>query len=281
MIKFHFVIPTYRENKNLENCLKSLLNQTYDAKILITTSTPTPYSKKIADKYQIPFIVQKEAQTIANDSNFALNQIEEGLVNIAHQDDIYERDYAQRIVESFQEEPNSLILFTDYYEIKNNQIIKNNLNLIIKRMLLAPFLFKKHISSGFFKKRLNQFGSAIACPSVTYNKDLLPDFKFDNNFRINLDWKAWYDLAERKGDFSYINKKLMGHRISLETETTYGINSKLRAKEDLEMFLKYWKLKSIANLIAKIYSLSYLNNKQQPSKNNQASHNFKEEKNDF
>ena len=50
-----FAICAYKESPYLEECIKSLKNQTIKSNILIATSTPNDYIKGIADKYAIPY----------------------------------------------------------------------------------------------------------------------------------------------------------------------------------------------------------------------------------
>ena len=51
-----FAICAYKESPYLEECIKSLKNQTIKSNILIATSTPNDYIKGIADKYAIPYL---------------------------------------------------------------------------------------------------------------------------------------------------------------------------------------------------------------------------------
>ena len=48
-----FVICAYKESKYLEECVKSLQNQTVKSNIKMVTSTPNEYIKGIAEKQNI------------------------------------------------------------------------------------------------------------------------------------------------------------------------------------------------------------------------------------
>ena len=54
------------------------------------------------------------------------------------------------------------------------------------------------------------------------------------------------------GKFTFVNNPLMGHRVHEESTTTEIINDRIRTKEDLVMFQKFWP-KFISNLINKFY----------------------------
>ena len=48
-----FVVLAYKESKYLEESVKSVLNQKYKSKVVIATSTPNDYIKKLAKKYKL------------------------------------------------------------------------------------------------------------------------------------------------------------------------------------------------------------------------------------
>ena len=50
--KLHtFVVLAYKESKYLEDCIKSVLNQKYESKVVVATSTPNKYIEKLANRY--------------------------------------------------------------------------------------------------------------------------------------------------------------------------------------------------------------------------------------
>jgi len=131
-----FVVCAYKESPYLESCIKSVLNQSVKTKVAISTGTPNDYIRKIAEKYQLPLWVNEKKSSIANDWNYAISCADTELVTLAHQDDIYEKNYLKCIFEGYQRAKDPIILFTDYGELRNNKkVIKNKL-LVIKRILL-------------------------------------------------------------------------------------------------------------------------------------------------
>jgi hypothetical protein len=119
--------------------------------------------------------------------------------------------------------------------------------------------FKKNLSKKFWKKRLLSVGCPIPAPSVMFNRENLADFKFSEQFSINMDWEAWYRIAQVKGRFVYVKKKLLKHRIHEESATTFGIKGNSRQKEDLIMFKKFWPA-FIAKFLVRLYAGSYKSN---------------------
>ena len=249
-----FVVLAYKESSYLEECIKSVLNQKYPSKVVIATSTPNQYIENIADKYSLAIKVNPNpGKGIGYDFDFAVSCGETELTTVDHQDDIYDYEYSDCIVKAYLKNPNSLIVFSDYYEIRDKGNIYSNINLKIKRILLLPMRSKK-ISSTKFGKRLSlRFGNSICCPAVTFVIDNIKSediFKCD--FVCDVDWFAWEKLSLKDGKFTFVNNPLMGHRVHEESTTTEIINDRIRTKEDLVMFQKFWP-KFISNLINKFY----------------------------
>lgn len=257
-----FVVLAYKESKDLENAIKSVLNQKYKSKVVIGTSTPNNYIENIAKKYNLKIIVNKKSKhRIGDDFDFAIKCAKTPLVTVAHQDDIYEYEYSDKVVKKYLKNRDSLIIFTDYYELRNGKKEYNNLNLIIKRILLTPLKFNLNSNKKWSKRFVIRFGNAICCPSVTFNKEKVTEYPvFDCDLTCNIDWNAWEKLSRKKGSFSFVNDCLMGHKISEETTTTEIINSGVRTNEDYEIFKRFWSI-PIAKFLTNLYKNSEKNNK--------------------
>lgn len=252
-----FVVLAYKESEYLEDCIKSTLNQKYKSDVVIATSTPNKYIKDIARKYKLKVIENKKKEGIGRDFDFAIEVAKTKLVTVAHQDDIYDEEYSEEIVKNYLANKKASIIFTDYYEIKNNEKVVTNKNLKIKRLLLFPL--RRHAKSRFKKRCALRFGNAICCPAVTFNKDLVKTPLFNCNFKCNVDWYAWEKLSNKPGEFICIKKRLMGHRVHEASTTTEIIKDNIRTKEDLEMLKKFWPA-PIASIINHLYKGSEKSN---------------------
>lgn len=249
-----FVVLAYKESSYLEDCIKSVLNQKYSSKVVIATSTPNEYIQKMADKYSLEINVNPNpGKGIGYDFDFAVSCGETNLTTVAHQDDIYDYEYSDLIVKAYQKRPRSLIIFSDYYEIRDVGKVYTNINLKIKRILLLPMKIKSLTHTKFIKRLILRFGNSVCCPAVTFVKD---NIKTDDIFKCDMvcdiDWYAWEKLSRRDGNFTFVKKPLMGHRVHEESTTTEIINERIRTKEDLLMFQKFWP-KSLSKFINKFY----------------------------
>jgi glycosyltransferase involved in cell wall biosynthesis len=259
-----FAIIAYKDSVFLEDCIRSLKQQSISSNIIICTSTPTKHTREIANKHGIEIKVNP-IKGKANDWNFALSQAKTGYVTLAHHDDMYYPEFTKKLLNGFRRNSNAVIGFTDYIESfvlsnKKQVIKKNTPNLIVKRILVRLFFFfGDTIHTIFLKKLFLSFGDPICCPAVMFNKRKLTSFLFDSAFKINIDWDAWLQLSNKSGDFIAIKEVLLNHRIHEKSGTTEAITGKERLKEDQIIFRKIWP-KFIADLLTNIYSLSYKGN---------------------
>ena len=255
--KHIFAVCAYEESPFLEESIKSLTAQTKKTDIIVSTSTPNRYISSICEKYSIPIFVTNSKPGIATDWNFAMNFADADFVTLCHQDDFFYPKYAENIDSSVNSE--TIIAFTDYRELKNDKFIYSSLNLSIKRFMLSPFLIPFLNNFVFLRRFILSFGSPICCPSVCYNKNKLSDLSFDTSFKCDLDWDYWERASKIKGNFVYIPKILMTHRIHESSETTKLIGDNIRGKEDLIMFERFWN-KPIANFLYSLYKKSQNSN---------------------
>lgn len=253
-----FVICAYKQSQYLEECIKSIMNQSVKSNVIITTSTPNEQIERLANKYNIQMYVNDGEKGIGQDWNFGVSKAKTDYVTIAHQDDIYKQNYLEEVVIRLEKGQDFVIAFTDYREIKNGHEIKLTKNLKIKKILLFPLrIFKK---SKFIRRRSLSFGSSICCPSVTINKKIAGESPYKTNLKCDLDWDTWDKLSNYNADFLYIPKELMQHRIHEDSETSNLIENNIRLEEDFIMLKRYWPT-PIAKFIMKFYKSAIKTNK--------------------
>lgn len=252
-----FVVCAYKESEFLDECVKSLVNQTLKSNILIATSTPNDHIKNVAEKYNIELHINPESNGIGPDWNFAVSQSKTDFVTLAHQDDVYDKYYVEKMVENIEKYDDIIMIFTNHKEIRNGKIAKKNINLKIKSIMVLPL--KLSNKSSFTKKMLLYFGNPISCPSVTLNTKILGKKPYREDMFSNIDWGTWIDFIKIKGRFIYEKTLLTYHRVHSNSETSRLINNKKRIKEDYEMFCRIWP-KPIARFIMFFYKYSVLAN---------------------
>lgn len=248
-----FVICAYKEQPYLDECVKSLLNQTLKSKIIISTSTPNDFIKGIAKKYSVELAINTKTKGHINDFCFAYEQTHTKYVTLCHQDDIYYPEFGEMIVRKMEKYKQPIIGFSNYNERRNGKTIKSNLLLKVKRIINFPLLLFGKFK---FARMLNlSFGNAICAPSVTYNKEIVKAPLIHSDLKANIDWITYIEFAKEKGSFVYVSKPIMEHRIHEESTTTAVIQNNIMREEDYLMFRKFWP-KPIAKFLTNIYCKS-------------------------
>ena len=253
--KHTFVICAYKESPYIEECIESLMTQTLKSNIIMVTSTPSQFLTELSEKYNIPLFVNEGEGGITRDWNFGLGKAYTKLVTIAHQDDIYEPEYTEEFMRAIKHTKRPLIAFSDYGEIRNGRKTKDVQMLKIKRLMLLPLRIRAFKGCRFIRRRILSMGDPICCPSVMYAMGFVPDDLFQHHYKCCEDWEAWEKLSREKGDFIYIPKPLMYHRIHEESTTSKTLEAGGRIEECYEMFCKFWPA-PIAKMINKAYTKS-------------------------
>ena len=252
-----FVICAYKEQPYLDECVKSLKNQTLKSKIIISTSTPNDFIKSVAKKYSVDLAINTKTKGHINDFCFAYDQANTKYVTLCHQDDIYYPDFAEKMVNKMEKFKNPIIGFSNYNERRNGKTKKHNMLLILKRIINFPIsIFKKSKKVRLFTLSV---GNAICAPSVTYNKEKVKRPIDESELKSNIDWDTWINLAKKDGEFIYITKALLEHRIHEGSTTTSVINNNIKNEEDFMMFSRFWP-KGIARFLTRLYSGSEKSN---------------------
>lgn len=254
-----FVVCAYKDSPFLEECVKSVVNQSVKTNVIVCTPTPSDFIDNICTKYDLPlFINPKTDADIQSSWNFALLSASTKYVTICHQDDCYDPRYYETIRNYFSD--NVLFLHTNYKNIftdeNNNSVVRTSKNVIFKRIIHFFFANKWQQNSVFFKRRDLSFGNSICCPTCTYNKSNLEYPLFVSKFRHAIDWDLYIKLASVPGRIVYVRKPLLYKRIHINSQTTDDVRSGVRKREDIENYSKLWPA-FISKLLQAILSLFY------------------------
>ncbi len=254
-----FVICAYKESAYLEQCIQSLKEQSVQSNVIMVTSTPNQYLENMSEKYQISLYVNKGEGGITQDWNFALSVADTKYATIAHQDDIYEPEYTEKMVARLEKCRHPLIAFCDYQELRNGIKAHDTPMLKIKRMMMLPLRLSFLENNRFVRRRMLSLGDPICCPSVTFCMENVEKPVFQHGFRSCEDWEAWEKLSREKGAFSYVSEPLMCHRIHEESATTAILADHARVEENYQMYCKFWP-KWIAAILNRQYTRSEKSN---------------------
>lgn len=239
------------------NLVQFYLDRGWEVINLDCSPSRNNFIEVLADEFTVPIRFNAKGGSISLDWNFALNSGYGDLVVLAHQDDLYHPEFAGKCLSFFDRNPDCAIAFTDSSESIEGRLCMNHTRELVKKFLRkSSFLGQDVIGSSSQYRRLLGFGSPIPCPAVAYNRRVITDFAFSDQYSINLDWDAWSRLAVAGYKIGYIRGQLMIHRVHGESETQRGLADKRREREDYLLFSRYWPA-SLASALLSIYRLGY------------------------
>lgn len=251
-----FAVCAYKDSPYLEACIRSLLKQSVRSEIIICTSTPSPFIEKVADKYQIPLFIRQGKSNIREDWNFAYDMAEARFVTIAHQDDLYQKDYVKRLLENYKKYPDMTLFTGGYTVIRGDRPAVFEMVEFIKRFLRIPLRFHSISHLSLVKKSALLFGNSICCPACAYNKEELGESLFTSPYRFALDWDTLYQLSGRPGRFICVEKTILYYRVHGEATTKACIADNSRVREEADMFSKMWP-RPVVKVLMHFYRKAY------------------------
>jgi hypothetical protein len=251
-----FVVMAYGDSPFLPGCLASLATQTQSPRIVVATSTPSPFIEQGAAAVSAPLIVNPRAAGIAADWNFALNATDARYVTLAHQDDVYFPLFLKRSLELLTGTTGAAVSFTGYEEIDDDGARMQSRTSLIKHALERMTLGGRTAPSPAQMRAFLSFGNPLPCSSVTLDRSRLSGFAFSGDYRSNLDWDAWIRLLGQSAVFVRTNERLVGRRHNQLTATTALTREGVRRAEDMMIFRRLWP-RPIADILALAYKVGY------------------------
>jgi hypothetical protein len=253
-----FVVLAYGDSPFLPECLASVCEGQGGSSVLLATSTPSAYITEHARARAIEVRVGQSGRGIAADWNFGLESSSGEIVTFAHQDDVYYPGFAELTCTMFETCPTASLCFTDYEELgEEGDPLPVGRLLHVKR-LLCRLSFGRGTVLGRTPRRalLLALGNAISGSAASFNMRVLEEFRFSEDFSMNLDWEAWWRLHLQENAFCYAPKVVMGHRIHSGSTTSSSLRNGRRSLEDQRMFEAIWP-KPVARTIRALYMLGY------------------------
>lgn len=251
-----FMLLAYRDSPFLEGCLRTLRAQTLPSRIVVATSTPSPFIERAVRAAGAEIRVNPQRQGIGADWNFALDAAPTRYVTLAHQDDVYDPAFTARTRAAFSGNPDGALCFTGYREIADDGTPRRSKVSVVKGLIGAATIGRRARVDGWRRRLFLSFGNPLPCSSVTFDMAGLGGFRFSADYASNLDWDAWWRLHGEGRVFLHCPEPLVGRRHNPLTETAQLIRNGTRRQEDLSMFRRIWPA-GLGSLIAALYRTGY------------------------
>ena len=217
------IIPNYNKAKYLNQCLDSILSQTYkNWKIYLVDDNSHDDSTKIFKKYEnidnINFFLLRENKGPAFCRNYAIDKSSSEFIAFMDSDDFWPKDKLKKqINEMLKNDYN--FTFTDYIFFLNDNEEK------IKTVKMPLFLDYKN----FILK------SSMSTSSIIISRNSLGNVRFKNVDQEDYLFKC--DLL-KKGETAFNSK---------DTFVYYRINKNNRSANKLKNFVSLWQINKIHN----------------------------------
>jgi len=235
------IIPTYNEEKNIENCLKSLLNQTLPRdkyEIIVVDGRSEDRTVKIARKYADKVILQK-SEGVGGARNDGIKLAKYDLIATTDADCIAPRDWLERIVKNF-ENKDIVCVYGQQKPLENT--FKNKISLKLSNIFIFfAYFFNIYLTVGAnmaFRKK--SFLSVGGYKSYSAGDDFELPLRLKKKGKIKHDPKMKILFSMRRYDEDGILKTLMNWILNIINEK-YNLN--LNIKKYNKKCYKYWNLK--------------------------------------
>jgi glycosyltransferase involved in cell wall biosynthesis len=200
------VTPVYNGRPYIQECIQSVLNQTYTNWELIivddgstdgTCEFIVPFLKNIKIRY---YIINNSGPAKAR--NYALNKANGEYVAFLDADDLWNKDKLLLYIDYFYQNSNCDLLFSNF------EIIDENSNIIEPNNIGINYFNQDHDHSyNLFKY------DYIGTLTVMLKKEIISSkYLFNTKFKTAEDWDLWIRLSQHY-NFCFLNKTLSQYRI--------------------------------------------------------------------
>jgi len=202
--KISIVTPSFNSAKFIEDCIQSVLNQNYpNFEHIIIDGGSTDGTIEILKKYpHLKWISEPdEGQSDALNKGFKLASGD--IIGWLNSDDVYLSGTFNYIMDEFQRDLSSKIIYGDWQFIDTN-----------KKYI------KKSTSLPFNGNMLIYYGPYLASVSFFVNKEVFStDVNFDKKLKFVMDWDWFIKIYKAGFKFKYCKKELGAFRLTGENQS--------------------------------------------------------------
>lgn len=235
MAYFTVIIPLYNKENHIEETLKSVLNQTFqDFEVIIVEDCSTDNSKQKAAS-----IISEKTRIIQHEVNKGLSASRNtGIANANSEflafldaDDIWHKEFLEKIHQLTQEFPNAHLFGTNYTEVypkKVTVVPSSNLKNFIKDGIVPDF-FESNLHQNIYchcslcvkKEVFEKIGGYNT--NINYGEDI------DFNIRANSTFKLAYSNTVLAYNLMYAENKITNSSLKNKTITDFDFYEPLAA----------------------------------------------------
>lgn len=247
MKKVSIIVPVYNVEKYLEECIESMLNQTYtNIEIILVDDGSTDSSGKICDKYKIidnrVKVIHKKNEGVSSARNTALDMIDGEYLCFVDSDDYVDKDFILKLVENLNDNDMTICGYIEKYLDKEEKIDITNqiqiltnvdiMNQVIGLSNIKGYLWNKLFKTEIIKNNKISFSNNIClCEDMYF---VIQYLKYCNCVAIIPENLYYYRMRASSAVWSKnIEKKIS---IFVAYEEIYSILKEIEA-EQLDSFM--------------------------------------------
>ncbi|MBQ8163799.1 MAG: glycosyltransferase [Clostridia bacterium] len=220
------IVPVYKVEKYLKECIDSILNQTYKNFELILIDDGSPdNSGKICDEYAEKDnrikVIHKENGGVSSARNTGLDNTSGEYITFIDSDDFVDKRYLEVLYSTLKENDTNISIcrfakYTHSSFIIFNEIFPEKINISFNDKYFLNFFAR------YFSFKNNIFGSA--CRTL-FKKDIINNFRFSNDIKISEDLLFIVNVVYNSQSISFTNEALYFYRIdNTSASTSYKKN---------------------------------------------------------
>ncbi|MBW3565827.1 MAG: glycosyltransferase [Acidobacteria bacterium] len=236
-------VPIYNGERFLDRTLRSLLEQSVPPdEIICLDDGSTDRSTSIVtllDDPSIRLIRNPRRLGLAGNWNRALELAEDfDFLTIAHQDDIYERDYLEKVTGALSTHPSAFIAHTKATVIDEaDRVVTLSATRYKDKFWPHEPLVERGVDE---ELRLLIRGDYIFCPSVTFRTSALTTIgTFDERFEFVPDWDFWLRGLFEGFTIVGVNERLIRYRSHPQSATKLAEKTLRRYQEEIDIVEHY------------------------------------------
>lgn len=253
------VVPIYNVEKYLQQCLESIINQTYKhIEILLVNDGSTDNSGKIAEEYAVIDnrikVIHKKNGGLSSARNAGINKAKGKYIAFIDSDDWIELEFIQVLVNSAEEYNSDIIQCGFLREYTDN---KNSFGGNSNKPIINVYTGKEAINDLFNKRNIT-----VMAWNKLYNIKLFNKIRYPENL-IHEDEAVIHELLYNSNKVITINTLLYHYRIRSNSITQLSFNpAKMDIIDALENRKNYFAEKNerdFEDLTDKSYFRALLN----------------------
>jgi hypothetical protein len=220
------IVPCYNQAHYLEECLQSVLEQTYPNWECIIVNDGSPdnteeIAKKWLEKDPRFRYLKKENGGLSSARNAGIEVAKGEWLQFLDSDDTLEKE---KLETSIANNENAQVIISQFFVLKNNQKLPGY-------CLFNPSMFS-------FDKLLLHWGKEISIPihCGVFSIELFKNFKFDTSLKSMEDWLMWLHIFHQNPTTKLIDSPLVNYR--KEDDKSMSGDLKKLVQQRLEIFPK-------------------------------------------